>query len=284
MKELNIENGILSNFSPEEIRKIILKYPYFSVGRIIELLDAKKHSNPEFNSLFRESSAHITDRGHFFTLLNIETDKDVPKVVKPVEITEEISLRHENGNQVIGSTEVFTLDREYQTTINETEIIEKTIEPDLLDFSYKKQIKEPEVVKLEKSEQEISSPVNSTNEKTPEDSKNQAFVDWIQELEKKDEKKEITKDKNHLIDKFISAGYGSIRPDKEVYLKGDVSKNSVEESEEFITDTLAKIYIKQGLYSKAIYAYESLSLKYPEKNAYFASQIEEIKRLITKIK
>jgi hypothetical protein len=85
-----------------------------------------------------------------------------------------------------------------------------------------------------------------------------------------------------LIEKFITRGHGSIRPDKESSLKGYVSKKSIEESEEFITDTLARIYVKQGLYSKAIYAFEKLSLKYPEKSIYFATQIEEIKNLTKK--
>lgn len=86
-----------------------------------------------------------------------------------------------------------------------------------------------------------------------------------------------------LIEKFIVAN-PRIEP-----VKGkpdipliDISKPFVEEKEEFITETLARIYLKQGYFSKAIDIYERLSLKYPEKSSYFASLILEVKELIKK--
>ncbi|MGL5890600.1 MAG: hypothetical protein ACRC3B_11980, partial [Bacteroidia bacterium] len=58
----------------------------------------------------------------------------------------------------------------------------------------------------------------------------------------------------------------------------NMAKQSVQESDEFITETLARIYVKQGNLSKAIRAYQKLSLKFPEKSTYFAALIEELKR------
>ena len=93
---------------------------------------------------------------------------------------------------------------------------------------------------------------------------------------------DIKKKKEELISRFINGDHRVIRADKPVDLSGDAAQDSVLQHDSLITDTLAKIYVKQGLYSRAIYAYEKLILKYPIKSAYFASQIEEIKRLINK--
>lgn len=83
---------------------------------------------------------------------------------------------------------------------------------------------------------------------------------------------------NDLIDKFIKE-QPRINPQKTTfYNPANMAKKSVQESDEFITETLARIYVKQGNISKAIRAYQKLSLKFPEKTAYFAALIEELKR------
>ncbi len=94
------------------------------------------------------------------------------------------------------------------------------------------------------------------------------------------EEKEITN--GELIDRFIR-GEPKIIPDKEKVSSNDISDESIKENEGYITDTLAKIYVKQGYYSKAIFAYEKLILKYPEKSSYFAGQINEIKKIINNL-
>ncbi len=50
--------------------------------------------------------------------------------------------------------------------------------------------------------------------------------------------------------------------------------------ESYFTETLAKIYIKQHKYSRALEIIRSLYLKYPEKNIYFADQIRFLEKLI----
>ncbi|HQL46766.1 MAG TPA: hypothetical protein PLI85_09195, partial [Bacteroidales bacterium] len=84
-----------------------------------------------------------------------------------------------------------------------------------------------------------------------------------------------------LIDRFIrtSPSIERLSPDDLQPVK-DLSAESTEEHGKFITETLAKIYINQGYYSRAINIYEKLSIQYPEKSVYFASRIEKIKDLI----
>lgn len=86
-----------------------------------------------------------------------------------------------------------------------------------------------------------------------------------------------------LIEKFIqeTPRLGPINPQPSKQ-KVDLSERSVVETDDLITETLAKIYKAQGHYEKALQAFEKLSLKFPEKNSYFATQIEEIKKLTNK--
>ncbi len=110
------------------------------------------------------------------------------------------------------------------------------------------------------------------------------FDDWLNFVEMPIKSSGKNKEQFNLIDKFITSEVeAKIKPrvDEVTDTKQLVKKGELER-DDFITETLANIYIKQKLYEKAISAFTKLSLKYPEKNSYFANQIKKIEKLIKK--
>ena len=88
------------------------------------------------------------------------------------------------------------------------------------------------------------------------------------------------KSSRDIIENFIKEDPKISKPKKtDFFSPVNMARISVVEDSSFVTETLAKIYEKQGNYGKAINAYENLILKYPEKNVYFAGRIEAIKNL-----
>ncbi len=85
-----------------------------------------------------------------------------------------------------------------------------------------------------------------------------------------------------LLEKFIAEQPSISRPVKEFYNPAKNAKQSLEESEDLVTETLAKIYALQKNYPKAITTYEKLSLLNPEKKTFFASRIEKLKEELKK--
>ena len=87
----------------------------------------------------------------------------------------------------------------------------------------------------------------------------------------------------NLIDNFLEQEQGRI-------LLSDIPLDTPEEDvpndendgeeEEYFTETLARIYIKQGHYEKALGIISRLSERYPKKNAYFTDQIRFLEKLI----
>jgi hypothetical protein len=113
-----------------------------------------------------------------------------------------------------------------------------------------------------------------------------SFFTWLVPQEEKTEEPKINQpfkskleETEDLVDKFLKKE-PRITPQKvDFYTAGNVAKLSIADTDEVVSETLASIYSKQGYFNKAIRAYEKLSLKFPEKSAYFASRIKELEVL-----
>jgi hypothetical protein len=141
----------------------------------------------------------------------------------------------------------------------------------------------------------LNNPVEgkTETEQVISDDSNISFTDWLKRVnhEEKSEKTENQEQNNSkaptpfdLIDKFIKEEPKIARPKAEFYSPVNMAKQSVADDITFVSETLAKIYVLQGNYAKAIQAYENLRLKYPEKRLYFASQIKNLRKLINQQK
>jgi tetratricopeptide (TPR) repeat protein len=86
------------------------------------------------------------------------------------------------------------------------------------------------------------------------------------------------KEQTEIIDAFIKT-QPSITPAKPVVLKSeDLSDKYDVYGENIVSETLVEILLKQGKKEKAIEMLKKLIWKFPQKKAYFAAQIEELKK------
>jgi hypothetical protein len=87
-----------------------------------------------------------------------------------------------------------------------------------------------------------------------------------------------------LIDNFLEQEQGRILlnelPDEENESRDKATASADDSDEEYFTETLARIYIKQGRYQKAYDIIQRLGQQFPEKNVYFTDQLRFLEKLI----
>jgi hypothetical protein len=140
---------------------------------------------------------------------------------------------------------------------------------------------------LEEKEKIVTDVLNTTSvEPITDNNLKYSFHSWLKvipeiSIEKKQELKQVSqKETSSIIDLFLKKAPSISRPKAEFFSPVKAAKMSITEDDAIVSETLAKIYITQGNLHRALKAYETLLLQFPEKKNIFAPRIEEIKALI----
>ena len=224
------------------LEKITYRYPYFQAAYALYLKTLKEQEKYNFDLILKKTSVISPDRSKLYQLI----------YGQPIVNTSQEKLSVESvsnsEDQVEDVTETIELIEE---TNAESETIEKT---------------------------------TIINDKL-EIPTNLSFLEWLEwsksnSVEDYDNisSKSPFEDKIDLIDAFLKNN-PKIPPVSPNVPKQNLSKKTKFNKEELMTETLAKVYVKQQKFKKALLAYKILSLKYPEKNSFFADQIKAIKEL-----
>lgn len=91
---------------------------------------------------------------------------------------------------------------------------------------------------------------------------------------------DLKRKEEEIIEKFIREEPQIHPPSPDKLDLENKARKSAEDPNDLVSETLASIYTEQMLFHKAIDTYQKLSLKFPEKKAYFADQISELQKKI----
>lgn len=129
-------------------------------------------------------------------------------------------------------------------------------------------------------------------EKKEQASSNPTFLDWLNQVKQEEEPIKIS-DQNEsissnvdkvqsVLDQFLATKRTRQIQKAEFYNAENKAEISAQESLSIVSETLADIYMRQGLHELAIKVYKKLMLQNPNKKENFATQIKKIEKLIKK--
>lgn len=290
----------ITSSQTEALAKKIKQYPYFQPLHALYLRGLKQKDSYKYNNTLKVTAAHTTDRSVLFDYITSETfnQNEISQQIKQTtEYIKSISVKEVDDISVNKSV---TIDDALKEHIKATEGV---LDPQLFKAREKpERIIEEEVPKIEDSIISVDvkniKPDDKLNIGKPlefDKTESHSFAEWLKitsfkpivrsyeeqqpQIEIKD--KSPIQNKLDIIDKFISDN-PKIKPVAHYQPKPKLINNDEDISDSLMTETLARIYLEQKNYNKAIQSYKILSLKYPEKSSFFADQINDIKKLKSK--
>ena len=259
----------------QALDKIVNEFPFFQSARALHLKGLYNEDSFKYNQALKVTAAHTTDRGVLFDFITAGQFTGLQHAFLE-EKTARINAILVNESEVVAVAEkaepkINSLEQSILTSIKEaTPEVVAVVE------------NSPVAAEAIEAKLEIGKPLEFSKAET------HSFQEWLQlasfkPIEREDMPSEtITvgdekQKKIDLIDKFIEAN-PKIPPIKDVAPLPLITRNT-EDTSYLMTETLAKVYLEQKKYQKAIQAYEILILKYPEKSSLFADRISDIKLL-----
>lgn len=224
-----------------DLRSLLALHPYYQTARLLMLQNLYLLHDPSFDEELRRAAIYLTDRKVLFNL---------------------IEAAHYQLKRA---------DKDKQNPQNQPVDDDRTIS--LIDNFL-------ETIPADEEE------TSKKRKPTPADAAVD-YVAYLMEVENSEEQQDSSPSLHligqELIDSFIEkSGDGRIQlSDTPEYLPELQEENeNTEPDEGYFTETLAKIYIKQGRYEQALEIIQRLNLNYPKKNSYFADQLRFLEKLI----
>lgn len=106
-----------------------------------------------------------------------------------------------------------------------------------------------------------------------------SFSEWLALTKVKKINRKTKRSEVKIINDFIEGSNSNKVKKNDFFSPAEIAKSSLVENDELVTETLARVYLEQEHFEKAIDAYKKLSLKYPKKSRLFADQINLINDL-----